>query len=139
MAGRRRAPRRHRAIGGSRTSWPEIRPPQGRLPCTIHAGRFATLRESFSQAVEKRSIAGAADASDNAPMYTLHIGNKNYSTWSLRPWALLSELGIPFEEVNHVFGADFARTIEGKSPTRRVPALHDGKRIVWDSLAIVEY
>jgi glutathione S-transferase len=97
------------------------------------------LRESFSQAVEKRSIAGAADASDNAPMYTLHIGNKNYSTWSLRPWALLSELGIPLEEVNHVFGADFARTIEGKSPTRRVPALHDGKRIVWDSLAIVEY
>jgi len=72
-------------------------------------------------------------------MYTLHIGNKNYSTWSLRPWVLLSELGIAFEEAHHVFGADFARTIEGKSPTRRVPALHDGKRIVWDSLGIVEY
>jgi glutathione S-transferase len=72
-------------------------------------------------------------------MYTLHIGNKNYSSWSLRPWALMSELGIPFTEVNHVFGADFSRTIEGKSPSRRVPALHDDGRIVWDSLAIAEY
>jgi glutathione S-transferase len=72
-------------------------------------------------------------------MYTLHIGNKNYSSWSLRPWALLSELGIPFEEVTHVFGAGFARSIAGKSPTNRVPVLHDGKRVVWDSLAIVEY
>ena len=42
-------------------------------------------------------------------MYTLHIGNKNYSSWSLRPWALMSELGIPFEEVQHVFGAGFLR------------------------------
>ena len=70
-------------------------------------------------------------------MYTLHIGNKNYSSWSLRPWALMSELGIPFEEVNHVFGAGFARSVAGKSPTARVPVLHDGKRVVWDSLAIV--
>ena len=72
-------------------------------------------------------------------MYTLHIGNKNYSSWSLRPWALMSELGIPFEEVGHVFGSGFARSIAGKSPSHRVPALHDGKRVVWDSLAIVEY
>jgi glutathione S-transferase len=72
-------------------------------------------------------------------MYTLHIGNKNYSSWSLRPWVLMSELGIAFDEVSHVFGADFARTIEGKSPSKRVPVLHDGKRIVWDSLAIAEY
>ena len=72
-------------------------------------------------------------------MYTLHIGNKNYSSWSLRPWVLMSELGLAFEEVNHVFGADFQRTIEGKSPSRRVPVLHDDGRIVWDSLAIAEY
>ena len=72
-------------------------------------------------------------------MYTLHIGNKNYSSWSLRPWALMSELGIPFEEVNHVFGAGFAKSIAGKSPTARVPVLHHDGRIVWDSLAIVEY
>lgn len=72
-------------------------------------------------------------------MYTLHIGNKNYSSWSLRPWALMTELGIAFEEKLHVFGPGFARGVEGLSPTRRVPVLHDGERIVWDSLAIVEY
>ena len=72
-------------------------------------------------------------------MYTLHIGNKNYSSWSLRPWALMSELGIAFEEVNHVFGSDFQRTIGGKSPSRKVPALHHEGRVVWDSLAISEY
>jgi len=72
-------------------------------------------------------------------MYTLHIGNKNYSSWSLRPWALMTELAIAFEEVNHVFGAGFARSIAGKSPTSRVPVLHHEGRVVWDSLAIVEY
>jgi glutathione S-transferase len=72
-------------------------------------------------------------------MYTLHIGNKNYSSWSLRPWALMGELGIPFDEVGHVFGAGFARSIEGKSPTARVPVLHHDGRVVWDSLAILEY
>ena len=72
-------------------------------------------------------------------MYTLHIGNKNYSSWSLRPWALLSELGIPFEEVAHVFGTGFLRSIAGKSPTNRVPVLHHEGRQVWDSLAILEY
>jgi len=72
-------------------------------------------------------------------MYTLHIGNKNYSSWSLRPWALMSELGIAFQEVSHVFGPGFAASIAGKSPSARVPVLHDGKRIVWDSLAIAEY
>jgi len=72
-------------------------------------------------------------------MHTLHIGNKNYSSWSLRPWALMTELAIPFEEVNHVFGAGFARSIAGKSPTNRVPVLHHEGRVIWDSLAIVEY
>ena len=37
-------------------------------------------------------------------MYTLHIGNKNYSSWSVRPWVLLTELGIPFHERLHIFG-----------------------------------
>jgi glutathione S-transferase len=50
----------------------------------------------------------------------------------------MTELGIPFEEKLHV-SARLAREMEGRSPTRRVPVLHDGKRVVWDSLAIVEY
>ena len=84
-------------------------------------------------------MAAAAPGRHNGWMYTLHIGNKNYSSWSLRPWALMSELGIPFAEVNHVFGAGFLRSIAGKSPTNRVPVLHHEGRQVWDSLAILEY
>ncbi|HET7729846.1 MAG TPA: glutathione S-transferase family protein [Usitatibacter sp.] len=72
-------------------------------------------------------------------MYTLHIGNKNYSSWSLRPWILLTELGIPFEEKVHAFGPGFKVKSAGHSPSGKVPALHDGRRIVWDSLAIAEY
>jgi glutathione S-transferase len=72
-------------------------------------------------------------------MYTLHIGNKNYSSWSLRPWVLLSELGIPFTEKLHVFGPDFTARSVGRSPSGKVPCLHDGDTIVWDSLAIAEY
>ncbi|HEY2630572.1 MAG TPA: glutathione S-transferase family protein, partial [Usitatibacter sp.] len=72
-------------------------------------------------------------------MYTLHIGNKNYSSWSVRPWVLLTELGIPFHERLHVFGPGFTAKSEGGSPTNKVPALRDGDRLVWDSLAIVEY
>jgi len=72
-------------------------------------------------------------------MYTLHIGNKHYSSWSLRPWALLTELGIPFHERLHVFGPNFSAKSEGISPTGKVPCLQDGDRTIWDSLAIAEY
>jgi glutathione S-transferase len=72
-------------------------------------------------------------------MYTLHIGNKNYSSWSLRPWILLAERGIPFEEKLHVFGPAFKVKEQGQSPTGKVPSLHHDGRIVWDSLAIAEY
>lgn len=69
-------------------------------------------------------------------MYTLHIANKNYSSWSLRPWVLMKVLGIPFEEVAHRFGTD---TIKAVSPSGLVPLLVDGKTSVWESIAIVEY
>jgi glutathione S-transferase len=72
-------------------------------------------------------------------VYTLHIGNKNYSSWSLRPWILMVERGIPFQEKMHVFGPSFAAKTEARSPSGKVPCLHDGGRIVWDSLAIAEY
>lgn len=71
--------------------------------------------------------------------YTLFIANKNYSSWSLRPWLLMTELHIPFteklipfEEINH---ANF----KAFSPNAKVPCLHDGQTVVWDSLAIMEY
>jgi len=68
-------------------------------------------------------------------MTVLHIGNKNYSSWSLRPWVLMQELGIPFEERLHRFGIDDF----GFSPSRCVPLLQEGDATVWDSLAIAEY
>ena len=73
-------------------------------------------------------------------MYTLYIGNKNYSSWSLRPWVLMRSLSIPFEERLMAFagGSNWDR-FRGFSPNGRVPCLHDGGTVVWDSLAIVEY
>lgn len=70
----------------------------------------------------------------------LYIANKNYSSWSLRPWVLMRTLDIPFEEVAVRFGstqnyAAFRRF----APNGAVPCLHDGDTVVWDSLGIVEY
>ncbi len=72
--------------------------------------------------------------------FTLVIGNKNYSSWSLRPWMLLKHLQIDFEEVRLPLDTpEFEATIGRWSPTRRVPVLRHGERVVWDSLAIAEY
>jgi glutathione S-transferase len=75
-------------------------------------------------------------------MYTLYIANRNYSSWSLRPWVLLSELGIEFEEKLTPFqrGTSSSWTaFRNFSPTGKVPCLHDGDITVWDSLSIAEY
>lgn len=69
-------------------------------------------------------------------MPTLYIANKNYSSWSLRPWVLLRELGIPFEEEVRPFHGGAFTTF---SPSGKVPCLVDGATTVWDSLAITEY
>jgi glutathione S-transferase len=74
----------------------------------------------------------------------LYIGNKNYSSWSLRPWLLLREAGIPFEEVKLRFDDPsrppaFRQAALRLSPTARVPVLEDAGLFIWDSLAIAEY
>ena len=72
--------------------------------------------------------------------YSLYIANKNYSSWSLRPWILMRELGIPFEEKTATFDSDFNWDAFRKfSPAGKVPCLHDGTSVVWDSLAITEF
>jgi glutathione S-transferase len=73
----------------------------------------------------------------------LYIGNKNYSSWSLRPWLLMTEAGIPFDESNLRLdladGSAFKTTLLSIAPTGRVPLLVDDGFAVWDSLAIAEY
>ncbi|HEY6940006.1 glutathione S-transferase family protein [Dokdonella sp.] len=70
----------------------------------------------------------------------LVIGNKNYSSWSLRPWLLLRNHGVAFDEHRLLLDTpEFAREIGRWSPGRTVPALRHGDLVVWDSLAICEY
>jgi glutathione S-transferase len=70
---------------------------------------------------------------------TLVIGNKNYSSWSMRPWVLMRELAIPFEERKLRFGSEeWTRGIGRWSPSGMVPVLWRGDMAVWDTLAIVE-
>src|ERR1700722_5833722 len=73
-------------------------------------------------------------------MYDLYIANKNYSSWSLRPWVLMRELGIEFREHLVPFGQESMwRDFRKISPTGKVPCLVDGATVVWDSLSIAEY
>jgi glutathione S-transferase len=73
-------------------------------------------------------------------MYTLHIGNKNYSSWSLRPWVLMKTAGIAFQEQRiSLYAPGSTERLLAVSPAGRVPVLYDGDAIVWDSLAIAEY
>lgn len=77
-------------------------------------------------------------------MPTLYIGNKNYSSWSMRAWVLMRQAGIAFEEVQLRFdgfdpGSEFKRQLQAIAPTGKVPVLVDGGVTVWDTLAIAEY
>ncbi|MBA3563741.1 MAG: glutathione S-transferase family protein [Gammaproteobacteria bacterium] len=74
------------------------------------------------------------------PMFTLIIGNKNYSSWSLRAWLLMRVKGIPFDEIRIPMYVEGSRAaIQSHSPSGKVPALRHGGTVVWDSLAICEY
>jgi glutathione S-transferase len=77
-------------------------------------------------------------------MTQLYIGNKNYSSWSMRPWVLMKQAGIAFEEVMVRFdsfdaGSSFKRTVLAVNPAGAVPVLKDGDLVVHDTLAICEY
>lgn len=73
-------------------------------------------------------------------MYTLHMANKNYSSWSLRPWILMRMLDIPFEEHIVPFPSENSfQLYRAFSPSGRVPCLEDDGWKVWDTLAITEY
>ena len=76
-------------------------------------------------------------------MLTLYIGNKNYSSWSMRPWVLMRACGIAFSEVKVRFdsfaaGSQFRQTVDPLTPIGKVPLLRRGDEVIWDSLAITE-
>ena len=70
----------------------------------------------------------------------LFIGNKAYSSWSLRPWLLMRQFAIPFDEtVIPMYRPETRAAMLAVSPNGKVPALHDGDLVVSESIAIVEY
>jgi glutathione S-transferase len=70
----------------------------------------------------------------------LIVGNQNYSSWSARPWLVLTHFGIPFElEVTPLSGPGWRENLRAKSPTARVPVLVDGSLAVPETTAIIEY
>ena len=72
-------------------------------------------------------------------MLVLYIGNKNYSSWSLRPWLLLKHFGIPFtEHLVSVAGRDYNPALKPLAGNARVPCLHEDGFQIWESLAIAE-
>jgi glutathione S-transferase len=77
-------------------------------------------------------------------MLKLYVGNKNYSSWSMRPWVLMKQAGIAFDEAMVRFdsfdsGSQFKSTIASVNPVAKVPVLVDGDLAIWDTLAIAEY
>ena len=77
-------------------------------------------------------------------MLQLYIGNKNYSSWSMRVGVLMAQAGIPHQEVMVRFdsfapGSQFRKTTDALNPAGKVPVLVDGDLVVWDTLAIAEY
>lgn len=71
--------------------------------------------------------------------FKLIIGNKNYSSWSLRAWLFMTESGLPFEEVRLPLFTEAWQQISQYTPAKRVPVLLDGDIAVWDSSAIYDY
>jgi len=77
-------------------------------------------------------------------MLKLYVGNKNYSSWSMRPWVAMTQADIAFEEVYVRFDSfseesHFKQRMSGLNPAGKVPVLQDGPLNIWDTLAIAEY
>ena len=70
----------------------------------------------------------------------LYVGNKRYSSWSMRPWLVLKKAGVAFDDVTLPLDTpEFAARIAPLSPARTVPVLHTDGAVIWDSLAIAEW
>src|SRR5947209_4181382 len=105
-----------------------------RRPIAIRCSRSAACARGWMPRDARPS-----SCQTTSPML-LVIGNKNYSSWSLRPWIAMKVFGFPFDEKRiALYGAPSKEEILKYSPAGKVPVLVDGKTTVWDSLAILEY
>jgi glutathione S-transferase len=96
-----------------------------------HVIKEAEIKKQRNKETKKQRDKGMLD---------LYIANKNYSSWSLRPWIVLKMLGIAFNEHLTPFeGIDNFERFKRFSPNGKVPCLSDDSLVVWDSLAIIEY
>jgi glutathione S-transferase len=97
--------------------------------------------QSYKQGIlEKAEQRGSRGPTISGVKMKLIIGNKNYSSWSLRAWLLLSVNDIPFDEVRVTLSTENTRSeIAKHTAAGKVPVLHDNDLVVWDSLAICEY
>src|SRR5882672_304118 len=130
----------------SRVSTPS--PPAGRSSTpssrssSRRSGSIFLGTSSTSSPPRSRMAAASSPARRGKMRLQLVIGNKNYSSWSMRPWVLARQAQIPFEEVQLQFdensGGVRVAGIEPYSPTHKVPVLHVDGEPVWDSLAICE-
>ncbi len=83
---------------------------------------------------------GPNEPANEAPKFTIVLGNKSYSSWSLRGWLALAQCGVPFDEVVvPLRRSDTVATLAPHSPSGKVPVLKVGALTLWDSLAIGEY
>src|SRR5689334_22172807 len=102
-----------------------------------HHGLFS---ESFSKKTQSLKTQIERKNNSMSSGLTLVIGDKNLSTWSLRPWLVLQASGLKFREVRIRLDLPGTRNqITRHSPSGKVPALHHGHHRIWDSLAICEY
>src|SRR3569833_3823819 len=124
-----------RAAGRARADWP--------ASASSWPAAASSISKAWRRSGNEEPVVAGRSLVYPAPMLKLIIGNKAYSSWSLRGWLAAKQSGLPFEEmVVPLYDADWDRRREGDEfapSSGKVPILWDGDVVVWDSLAIVDF
>ncbi len=103
-------------------------------------GAVVSIRVRIPHTDDQRTVHVQCRPEAEMAGYTIYLGNKNYSSWSLRGWLAIRQTGVEFEERVFRLGAPGIRDeIARNSPTSKVPSLRHGEHVIWDSLAMAEY